>query len=159
MLPSNDLQAKDERTIIFCDPDPVLIFYNSVQVQPQSKTFSCPNESRKLEKCTTKMPHFPLTQSKSCSDPKFWSALHSGSNPNTTKFVIVWIQSSPSLLRTHTCTPQSSENLIETKMSLRKINNYQDHNRFQLEKSKVSLVVLWWLVRIWISLDWRWTDA
>ena len=102
---------------------------------------------------------FPLTQFKSCPDPKFWSALHSGSNPNSTKFAIVRIQSSPSLLRTHPCTPQSSENLIVTKVSLGKINNYQDHNRFQLEKSKVSAVVLRCLVRIWISLDWRWTDA
>jgi len=38
---------------------------------------------------------FPLTQSKSCPDPKFWSALHSGSNPNSTRFAIVWIQSTP----------------------------------------------------------------
>jgi len=44
-------------------------------------------------------------------------------------------------------------------VSLRKINNYQDHNRLQLEKSKVSPVVLRWLFRTWISLDWRWTDA
>ena len=81
---------------------------------------------------------FPLAQSKSCPDPKFWSALHSGSNPNSTKFAIVRIQSksSPSLLRTHTCTPQSSENLVVTKVSLRKINNYQDHNRLQLEKTQ-----------------------
>ena len=108
---------------------------------------------------------FPLTQSKSCPDHKFWSALHSGSNPNSKKFAIDRIQSNPSpaqcssLLRTHTCTPQSSENLIVTKVSLWKINNDQDHNRLQLEKSKVSPVVLRWLVRIWISLDWRWTDA
>jgi len=104
---------------------------------------------------------FPLTQSKSCPDPKFWSAFHSGSNPNSTKFAIVRIQSNPSpvqcpsLLRTHTCTPQSSENLIVTKMSLRKINNYQDHNRFQMEKSKISR----WLFRIWILPVWRWTDT
>ena len=116
---------------------------------------------QKIEKMHNKNApfFFPLTQFKSCPDPKFWSALHSGSNPNSTKFAIVRIQSSPSLLRTHPCTPQSSENLIVTKVSLGKINNYQDHNRFQLEKSKVSPVVLRWLVRIWISLDWRWTDA
>jgi len=41
------------------------------------------------QKCTIS---FPLTQSKSCPDPKFWSALHSGSNPNSTKFAIVRIQ-------------------------------------------------------------------
>jgi len=31
--------TRDEQTVIFCDPDPVLIFENSVQVQPQSKIF------------------------------------------------------------------------------------------------------------------------
>jgi len=104
---------------------------------------------------------FPLTYSKPCLDPKFWSALHSGSNPNSTKFAVVRIQSNPSpvqcssLLRTHTCTPQSLENLIVTKVSLRKINNYQDHNRLQMEKSKISQ----WLFRIRILLDWRWTDT
>jgi len=30
---------RDERTVKFCDPDPVLIFQISVQVQPQSKKF------------------------------------------------------------------------------------------------------------------------
>ena len=39
---------------------------------------------------------FPLTQSKSCPDPKFWSALHSGSNPNSTKFAITRIEFNPS---------------------------------------------------------------
>jgi len=51
-----------------------------------------------VQKCTIS---FPLTQSKSCPDPKFWSALHSGSNPNSTKFAIVRIQSNPSLV--HLC--------------------------------------------------------
>jgi len=27
------------------------------------------------------------------------------------------------------------------------------------KKSKFSPVLLWWLFKIWISLDWRWTDA
>jgi len=59
------LHTRDERTVIFCDPDPVLIFYNSVhKVQVKSKTF----EKRSL--FTTKM-FFPLTQSKSGPDPKF----------------------------------------------------------------------------------------
>jgi len=51
-------------------------------------------KSRKLEKCSQqKCPiSFPLTQSKSCPDPKFLSALHSGSNTNSTKFAIVRIQ-------------------------------------------------------------------
>jgi len=31
--------TRDERTVIFCDPDPVLTFQNSVQIQPQSKLF------------------------------------------------------------------------------------------------------------------------
>jgi len=35
----NDLYSRDEPTVIFCDPDPVLNFQNSVQVQPQSKLF------------------------------------------------------------------------------------------------------------------------
>jgi len=30
----NDLYSRDERTVIFCDPDPVLNFQNSVQVHP-----------------------------------------------------------------------------------------------------------------------------
>ena len=42
------------------------------------------NEAFSQQKCPIS---FPLTQSKSCPDPEFWSALHSGSNPNSTKFV------------------------------------------------------------------------
>jgi len=33
------LTTRDERTVIFCDPDPILLFQNSVQVQLQSKLF------------------------------------------------------------------------------------------------------------------------
>jgi len=33
------IATRNERTVKFCDPDPVLIFENSVQVQPQSKNF------------------------------------------------------------------------------------------------------------------------
>ena len=32
-----DLESKAERTVIFYDPDPVLNFFKSVQVQPESK--------------------------------------------------------------------------------------------------------------------------
>jgi len=130
-----------------CGPKMSVLSYFAIQIQSwffrtqsKSKIFQVQMKSGTLEKCslfTTKIPHFfPLTQSKSCPDPKFWSALHSGFNPNSTKFAIVRIHPSPSLLRTHTCTLQSSENLIVTKVSLRKINNYQDHNRLQLEKAK-----------------------
>jgi len=60
------INSRDERTVIFCDPDPVLYFKNSVQVQPQPKIFfKCTVEvqmkSKIFEKCslfTTKMPHF-----------------------------------------------------------------------------------------------------
>ena len=40
--------------------------------------------------------YFPLTKSKSGPGPKFWRLLQSGSNPNSTKFAIVRIQSNPS---------------------------------------------------------------
>jgi len=30
----HDVHARDERTVIFSDPDPVLNFQNSVQIQP-----------------------------------------------------------------------------------------------------------------------------
>jgi len=40
--------------------------------------------------------YFQLTQSQSGPDPKFWRDLWSGSNPNSTKFAIVRIQSNPS---------------------------------------------------------------
>jgi len=39
--------SRDERTVKHCDPDPVLIFYISVQVQPQSKNFV--NETSKCK--------------------------------------------------------------------------------------------------------------
>jgi len=51
------------------------------------------NASFSQQKCPIS---FPLTQSKPCPDRKFWSALHSGSNPNSTKFAIDRIQSNPS---------------------------------------------------------------
>ena len=35
------LHSRDERTVISCDPDPVLIFQNSVQVQPKSNQRGC----------------------------------------------------------------------------------------------------------------------
>jgi len=46
---------RDERTVIFCDPDPVLNFQNSVQAQPQSKLFfeiksPSPNKVQKINK-------------------------------------------------------------------------------------------------------------
>jgi len=58
--------CKEERSVIFCDPGPLLLLKNSVQVQPQSeKFFKCKIQvqmkSKKFEKCilfTTKMPHF-----------------------------------------------------------------------------------------------------
>ena len=34
------LHTRDERTVIFCDPDPVLIFYNSVKSNHSPKDFS-----------------------------------------------------------------------------------------------------------------------
>ena len=39
MTALNASPGRDERTVIFCDPDPVLIFKNSVHVQPQWKIF------------------------------------------------------------------------------------------------------------------------
>jgi len=35
----NDLYSRDDRTVIFCDPDLVLNFQYSIQVQPQLKLF------------------------------------------------------------------------------------------------------------------------
>ena len=57
---------KDECTVIFCHPDPVLIFRNLVQAQPQSKLFfkckvQVQMKSKLFEKCSlfaTKMPQF-----------------------------------------------------------------------------------------------------
>jgi len=39
VLRSLSAYARDEQTVIYCDPDPVLNFQKSVQVQPQSKLF------------------------------------------------------------------------------------------------------------------------
>jgi len=102
---SSSQPTRDERIVIFCDPEPELIFLNSVRAQPQSKIFfkcevQVQMKSKKFEKSslfTTKMPHFyHLTQSKSGPDPTFWIYLQSGSNPNSTQFAIVRIQSNPS---------------------------------------------------------------
>ena len=59
-------------------------------------------------------------------------------------FSISWAHVSPRVnnLRTHACTSLNSwisfsrENLIVTKVSLRKINSYQDLNRLQLEEKQ-----------------------
>jgi len=93
--------TRDERIVKFCDPDPVLIFENSVHVQTQSKfLFKCKVEVQMKCLCTTKMwDFFPLTQSKSGPVPEFLRDLYSGSNPNSTKFAIVRIQSNPSLVQ------------------------------------------------------------
>jgi len=42
----NNPDIRDERTVIFCNPHPVLNFQNSVQVKPQSKLFWHKSNSR-----------------------------------------------------------------------------------------------------------------
>jgi len=98
---NHDLCNRDERTVIFCNSDPALIFKNSVQVQLQSKIFFKWNvlvqmKFKIFEKCTyftTKRPHiFSINSVQIRSGSKFWSDLQPGSNPNSTKFAMDRIQ-------------------------------------------------------------------
>jgi len=104
------IEARDERTVIFCDPDPVLIFKNQSKSNHSPKDFSnakskikwspknLKNATFSQQKCPVS---FPLTQSKSNLDPKFWRDLQTGSDPNSTKFAIAWssqIQSNAPML-------------------------------------------------------------
>jgi len=62
------MTSRDERTVKFCDADPVLIFRNSIQVQTQLKKFlkskaQVQMKFKKFEKCnlfTTKMLFFSI---------------------------------------------------------------------------------------------------
>jgi len=116
---SHHTRCRDEWTVILCHPDPVLILKNSVQVQPHSENFfKCKvqdqNKSKKFEKLFFSQQKcnvsFPLTQSKSGPDLKFWSDLQRGSNPNSTKFAMVRIQtnSSPVQCSSLTCWPMTA---------------------------------------------------
>jgi len=96
---SHAAYAGDERTVIFRDADPVLIFQNSVEVQSQSKHFfECKVQvqlkPKKFGKCllfTTKCGiSFPLTHSKSGpDDSESWS--HQGQRlDNLPDFSVLW---------------------------------------------------------------------
>jgi len=98
------INSRDERTVIFCDPDPVLILKTQSKSNHSPKYFSnvqskfkwspkyLKNAVFSQQKCRIS---FPLTQSKFGPGPKFWSDLQTRSNPNSTQFAIVRIQSNP----------------------------------------------------------------
>jgi len=98
--------CRDERTVIFCNPDPVLNFQNSVQVQPQSKLFfkiksPSPNKVQKVNKIQrfNNKYHAILFYLRSTNPVlilNLWSNWQSGSNPDSTKFSIARIQSKSS---------------------------------------------------------------
>ena len=73
----------------FCNATFFYSGYVIKPLQPSSAIYGAPPFTGNLS--------FPLlTQSKSCRDPKFW---RDWSNPNSTKFVAVWIQSNSSLVQ------------------------------------------------------------
>ena len=96
-------RSRGERTVIFYDPDPVQHFQNSVQVQPQSKLFlklkvQVQIKSKKFNKIQlfNNKYHAILFHQLSPNPTliqNLWSNLQSGSNPDSTTFGIVRIQS------------------------------------------------------------------
>ena len=75
---SAHLCSRDEQTVVLCDPDPVLNFQNSVQVQPQPKLFlklKVQIKSKKLPKysflITNITQFFSINSVQIRSDPKF----------------------------------------------------------------------------------------